>query len=185
MCSSWISGENPLLLVNVMTCISLNALDASLNFIHFFSINYIMIYILLIILIFIIALGVGCGNKYLKGEKFQIYNRPCLKKLEKNCFNDPLTLAKCHITKEDPCPAANGSYMQCTNNFKHDVNIANCLERSYYYSAPNERLSEKCVYKKVFPFATKKYQSTSTPSIFPRVNIYRNKDLPNNFFVNM
>lgn len=145
-----------------------------------------MIYILLILLIIIIAWCVGCGNKYFKNEKFQIYNRPCLKKLEKKCFNDPLTLAKCHITKKDPCPSANGSFMQCTNNFKHDVNIANCLERSYYYSGPNERLSEKCVYKKVFPFAIKRpTESTSSPSIFPRINIYRNKDIPNNFFVNM
>ena len=142
-----------------------------------------MIYILLILLFLIIIFGT-CQK--FKGEQFQIYQSPCLKKLEKKCFNDPLTLAKCHITKEDPCPSANGSFMQCTNNFKHNVNIADCLERSYYYSAPNERLSEKCVYKKVFPFAIKKFpESTSTPSIFPRVNIYRNKDLPNNFFVNM
>jgi hypothetical protein len=69
--------------------------------------------------------------------------------------------------------------MQCTNNFKREVNIADCLERSYYYSRANERLSEKCVYKNVFPFAVKTpAESTSKPTIFPRVNIFRNKELP-------
>jgi hypothetical protein len=139
----------------------------------------------LIFLGFLIAIII-LSFRYTSAEKFQIYKKPCLKELEKKCFNDPLTSAKCHITKYDPCPKNNGSYMQCTNNFKHPVNIADCLERSYYYSAPNERLSEKCVYKKVFPFAVNKPQeSTSQPSIFPRVNIQRNKDIPNNFFVNL
>lgn len=93
-----------------------------------------------------------------------------------NCYNDPLTLAKCHITKENPCPDKNGSFMQCTNNFKRDVNIADCLERSYYYSPADERLSEKCIYKNNFPFAMKiPVESVSKPSIFPRVNIFRNE----------
>ena len=141
---------------------------------------------LIIIAIFIFFfIIVGCGT-YNWREKFQIFNRPCLKKLEKKCFNEPLRLDKCWLTKKEPCPMYDGSLMQCTNNFKHDVNIADCLERSYYYSAKNEQLSEKCVYKKVFPFAVKKPAvSISNPSIFPRVNIQRNEDLPNGFFVNL
>ena len=122
-------------------------------------------------------------------EKFQIFKRKCLKDIEKNCYNDPLTTAKCWTTKEFPCPWQNGSYQQCTNNFKHDVNIANCLERSYYYSANDERLSEKCVYGKtgkVYPFAVKKtIPNPSKPSIFPRVNYFRNDSIDDNFFVNV
>jgi len=123
------------------------------------------------------------------GEPFQIFKRPCLKKMEKSCYNDPLTTAKCWTTKDFPCPYQNGSYQQCTNNFKHDVNIANCLERSYYYSADDERLSERCVYGKtgkVYPFAVKQnIPNPYKPSIFPRVNVFRNDEIDNNFFVNL
>jgi len=111
------------------------------------------------------------------GEKFDDNDDDDKKDLK--CYNDPLTLAKCHITKEMPCPDKNGSFMQCTNNFKREVNIADCLERSYYYSPADERLSEKCVYKNEFPFAVKiPIESTSKPTIFPRVNIFRNNSLP-------
>jgi len=124
------------------------------------------------------------NNKKSNNEKFQIYNRNCLDKMKDSCYNDPLTLAKCWATKDFPCPMNNGSYMQCTNNYKRDVNIADCLERTYYYSPKDERLSEKCVYKNVFPFAVKKDIPDNTqPSIFPRVNMWRNDDLPNGFFV--
>jgi len=120
-------------------------------------------------------------------EKFQIYKKKCVKDIEKNCYNDPLTTAKCWTTKKFPCPRLNGSYQQCTNNFKHKVNIANCLERSYYYSPKDERLSERCVYGKqgkVFPFAVKKtIPNPYKPSIFPRVNVYRNDSIDDNFFV--
>ena len=76
--------------------------------------------------------------------------------------------------------------MQCTNNFKRDVNIADCLERTYYYSAKDERLSEKCVYKDVFPFAVKKdIPNPNTPSIFPRINMWRNEELPDGFMVSL
>jgi hypothetical protein len=110
------------------------------------------------------------------GEKFDDNDDD---KKDLKCYNDPLTLAKCHITKEMPCPDKNGSFMQCTNNFKREVNIADCLERSYYYSPADERLSEKCVYKNEFPFAVKiPIESTSKPTIFPRVNIFRNNSLP-------
>jgi len=119
-----------------------------------------------------------------ENEKFQIYDRPCLKKIEESCYNDPLSSAKCWATKAFPCPKDNGSYMQCTNNFKRDVNIEDCLERTYYYSPEDERLSEKCVYKKVFPFAVKKdIPDNTSPSIFPRVNMWRNDDIVDNFFV--
>ena len=127
------------------------------------------IFIIFVFTFFMLFIISQCYKKY--GEKFGISDI--------KCYNDPLTLAKCHITKESPCPDKNGSFMQCTNNFKREVNIADCLERSYYYSRGNERLSEKCVYKDVFPFAVKKpAESTSKPSIFPRVNIFRNKELP-------
>lgn len=128
--------------------------------------SIVLIYLFFIILTLIII------------QKIYIIRGETFKTDEIKCYNDPLTLAKCHITKENPCPDKNGSFMQCTNNFKREVNIADCLERSYYYSKANERLSEKCIYKNVFPFAIKKPQeSTSNPSIFPRINIYRNKDL--------
>ena len=125
-------------------------------------------------------------NKKIKKENFQIYKKPCVKNITEKCYNDPLTLDKCWLTKEFPCPRYNGSYMQCTNNYKRDVNIANCLERTYYYSPKDERLSKKCVYKNVFPFAVKKnIPNPSNPSIFPRVNVWRNEDLPNGFMVNL
>lgn len=124
-------------------------------------------------------------------EVFQIENSSCMDQLENQCYNDPLTLAKCWATKAFPCPKDNGSYMQCTNNYPREVNIADCLERSYYYSSKDERLSEKCVYGdnkklkgKIFPFALKKDIPDNTePSIFPRVNMWRNDNLQNNFFV--
>jgi hypothetical protein len=125
-----------------------------------------VIFVFIFVVLFIIS---QCYKR--TGEKFSISDI--------KCYNDPLTLAKCHITKKNPCPDKNGSFMQCTNNFKREVNIADCLERSYYYSQANERLSEKCIYKNVFPFAVKKpEESTSKPTIFPRVNIFRNKELP-------
>ena len=141
-----------------------------------------IIIILLSILIITILVKLYTSNT----EKFQIYNRPCLNKIENNCYNDPLTTAKCWSTKAFPCPKDNGSFMQCTNNFKRNANIADCLERSYYYSSKDERNSEKCAYKNIFPFAIKKnIENPSLPSIFPRVNYWRNKDLPNDFFVSL
>jgi len=158
---------------------------------------------LILFFIIIIMCVAMSASKCNKPESFQIYDRPCLTKMENQCYNDPLTTAKCWATKAFPCPKYNGSRMQCTNNYKRDVNIADCLDRTYYYSSKDERLSEKCVYggqnsgsgdfspdkeapAKVFPFAIKKWgESTSAPSIFPRVNVWRNKDLPNNFFVNL
>lgn len=135
----------------------------------------------IIIIILFLFIFTSCNQK--KDEKFQVYHKPCVTKLENKCYNDPLTLDKCWITKDWPCPRYNGSFMQCTNNYKRDVNIADCLERTYYYSAKDERLSEKCVYKDVFPFALKKDIPDNTkPSIFPRVNMWRNEELPDNFF---
>jgi len=160
----------------------------------------------------LIILAAYHSKNIFQNEKFQIYDTPCLKTLEKSCYNDPQTTAKCWQTKAFPCPKDNGSYQQCTNNYKRDVNIADCLERSYYYSSKDERLSEICVYGKndsnepkgknigkiysstpkplnltgkVFPFAVHPIPNTSTPSIFPRVNVWRNKDLPNNFLVSL
>jgi hypothetical protein len=135
------------------------------------------IFIIFIFIFFVLFIINQCYKNPVKnksGEKFAINDVRNMK-----CYNDPLTLAKCHITKEMPCPDKNGSFMQCTNNFKREVNIADCLERSYYYSPGGERLSEKCIYKEVFPFAVKTpTESTSKPTIFPRVNIFRNKSLP-------
>ena len=141
--------------------------------------NNIIIPIIIIFIMFLFIF-IQCSKG---GEKFQIYNQPCAQKIEKKCYNDPLSLDKCWITKEWPCPRYNGTHMQCTNNYKRDINIADCLERSYEYASKDERVSEKCAYKDIFPFAVKKdIPNTSTPSIFPRVNMWRNKDLPNNFF---
>jgi len=145
-----------------------------------------MLLILTFILLTIITIIILFQNKYINNEKFQIHKRSCLKNIEKKSYNDPLTTAKCWITKDWPCPKDNGSFIQCTNNYKHPVNIADCLERSYYYSSKDERLSEKSVYKKVFPFALKKnIPNTSTPSIFPRINTWRNNDFPNQFLVDV
>ena len=129
--------------------------------------------IILFIIFIIVILAIVCSDKVF-GEKFQINNTGCLG----NCQNDPLTQAKCWQTKAFPCPKDNGSFTQCSNNFKRDVNIADCLERTYYYSQADERLSEKCVYEKTFPFAVKPLESTETPSIFPRINVWRNDDIP-------
>ena len=145
---------------------------------------YLFVCILMIIFILVaiknpVYLG-GSQNK----ENFQLYHNKFMKCLEKNCYNTPLTGAQCQMTKNCPCPRLNGSYMQCTDNFKHKVNIANCRERSYYYSPHSERLSEKCVYKNVFPFMLKKEKyNPYTPSVFPRINVWRNDSLDNNFFV--
>jgi len=165
---------------------------------------------ILLVFLFVLVIGVFYSKKIYKDEKFQINHSPCLKKLETKCYNDPQTNAKCWATKAFPCPKDNGSYMQCTNNFKRYANIADCLERSYYYSSKDERLSETCVYGKnrpvspsgkdigkvyssekpkwemngsIFPFAVQKLEDTHIPSIFPRVNTWRNKDLPNGFLV--
>lgn len=147
-----------------------------------------MKFLIILIIVTIIALMLVLMPKSpkKKDEKFQIHHTNCLKQLENKCYNDPLTTAKCWATKDFPCPKYNGSYQQCTNNFKHQVNIADCLERSYYYSPEDERLSEKCVYKKVFPFAVKKDIPDNTqPSIFPRVNMWRNDSIDDGFFVNV
>ena len=137
-------------------------------------------FIIIFILIFIFILG---GRYYY--EKFQPYQNNFLKGLEKKCYSNPLTSAKCYITKSWPCPKDNGSYKQCTNNFRRVVNIADCSERSYHYSPKDERLSEKCIYKKINPFTTcnTKY-NPNNPSIFPRVNYWRNDLIDNNFFLN-
>ena len=119
-------------------------------------------------------------------ESFQIYNTPQVNCLSKGCQSNPLTGAKCWNTKYFPCPWKDGSYMQCTNNFNRKVNIANCNERSYEYSQPDERLSEKCVYNNVFPFKVEKSKyKPNTPSLFPRVNHWRNDSILNNFFINV
>lgn len=147
---------------------------------------YLIFIAVIIVVIFFILLQINPNPKHKKDEDFQINPEPCVKKIEKNCYNDPLTLDKCWHTKAFPCPKDNGSYMQCTNNFKRDVNIADCLERTYYYSAKDERLSEKCVYKDVFPFAVKKdIPNPNTPSIFPRINMWRNEELPDGFMVSL
>ena len=127
---------------------------------------------IIFVIIIIVILAIICSNNVF-GEKFQINNTKCIS----NCNNDPLTNAKCWQTKAFPCPKDNGSLMQCTNNFKRDVNIADCLERTYYYSPDDERLSEKCVYNKTFPFAVKPLESTDNPSIFPRINVWRNDEI--------
>jgi len=172
-----------------------------------------MIEIILTVVFLILIFGAIYSKNVFKNEKFQIYDHPCVKKEEKTCYSDPLTTAKCWITKAFPCPKDNGSFMQCTNNYKRDINIADCLERTYYYSSKDERLSETCVYGKnvpdqpsgkeigkpypmgpktpqkitgsVFPFAVKPNDNTGTPSIFPRVNTWRNRDLPNGLLVSL
>lgn len=119
-------------------------------------------------------------------EMFQVYNTPQVNCLTKGCQSTPLTGAQCWNTKYFPCPWKDGSYMQCTNNFKRKVNIANCNERSYEVSQPDEKVSEKCVYNNVFPFAVKKSNyKPNTPSLFPRVNHWRNDSIYNNFFINV
>jgi len=121
-----------------------------------------------------------------KNEKFQIYNKPCVKNITQSCYNEPLRSDKCWATQVFPCPKYNGSYMQCTNNFIHPVNMTNCQERSYEYAPKDERLSEKCVYQNVFPFAVKKdIPNNTTPSIFPRVNMWRNDSIDDGFFVSL
>ena len=146
------------------------------------DINIFVIVILIIAVLVFFRVYYTPGNS----EMFQIYNTPQVKCLTGACESNPLSSAKCWNQKYFPCPWTDGSYMQCTNNFKRKVNSANCNERSYEYSQPDERLSEKCVYNNVFPFKLKKNKyKPNTPSIFPRVNRWRNDSIENNFFVNV
>jgi len=101
-----------------------------------------------------------------------------------NCRTAPQNSYQCSLTQYRPCPSWNGSYAQCTNNFQHKVNIANCSERSFYYSPYDERLSQKCVYKHIHPFAVKeRTYNPSNPSVFPRVGLWRGNTITGNFFI--
>jgi len=102
-----------------------------------------------------------------------------------NCTNlIPPTTYQCYLGTYRPCPAWNGSYAQCTNNFQHKVNIARCRERSYEYSPFDERLCESCVYNNYNPFEIKNMgMNPYAPSIFPRVNMWRNSNIVDNFFI--
>ena len=151
------------------------------------DISIILITIILILIIVILSFIVKkqVQNQIKKDEKFQAYHNKQIKCLEKNCYNTPLSNPKCYMTTFSPCPSKNGSFMQCTNNFRHKVNIGNCFNNSYYYSPKNEQLSEKCVYKSVFPFKINKTKyNPYKPSVFQRINIWRNKNLNNDFFLN-
>ena len=98
----------------------------------------LFVFILMIIFVLVLIKNpVYLGNT--QKEDFQLYHNPFMSCLEKNCYNTPITGAQCQMTKKCPCPRLNGSYMQCTDNFKHEVNIANCKERSYYYIQKNTR----------------------------------------------
>lgn len=138
---------------------------------------------LIIILIAMLVITYNPKNIYSNRNGNENFN---ISKINvEKCYSSPLTRAKCYQTDYYPCPKKNGSFMQCTNNFKHKTNIANCYERTYYFSPYKQRLSKKCVYNKEFPFAIKKTNyNPYTPSIFPRVNIWRDDNLDNNFFIN-
>ena len=127
----------------------------------------ILIVVILILIIIVLAFVIRKQQQnYKENEKFQAYNTKQI-----NCYNTPLSNPKCFNTRYSPCPNKNGSLMQCTNNFKHKVNIGNCYNNSYYYSPKNEQLSEKCVYKSVFPFKINKTNyNPYKPSVFQRIN---------------
>jgi hypothetical protein len=99
------------------------------------------------------------------------------------CKIPVLRADRCYETKKPLCPQYDGTYIQCTNNIIPPYNVVNCNSRAVEVSIPDERLSEKCLYTDRYDLINyKKYFEDSkyypnSPSIFPRVNLWRNEDL--------
>jgi hypothetical protein len=130
------------------------------------------IFIILLIIIIIMTL-----YHYKKFIEHFLINR------SKECQIPVLRSDRCFETKKQLCPQYDGTYLQCSNNILPPYNVVNCNSRAVEVSVPSERLSEKCLYNNLNEsIKYKRYYNDSNyypnnPSIFPRVNLWRNDDL--------
>ena len=78
-----------------------------------------------------------------KPENFSNY-LSCQNQVLDMCRVPTLNSDKCFLSEFDKCPRYNGSYMQCTNNYKSLDQVCECQNRGFEVCPLHYKVSEKC-----------------------------------------
>ena len=89
------------------------------------------------------------------------------------CSITPKNQQQCFESKYNPCCDINGSYKQCTNNFKHKIECQ-CDQNTLNLDICKKPTNEKCFYKN--KIENKPFQLPNNKC--PRVNMF-NTDITN------
>ena len=106
------------------------------------------IYLLLVVIIILLLLIFNNKGKLLK-EKFV---KDSFKELNLNSCQVPtLNTEQCYKSRYYECPIANGSYLQCTNNYipKPTEYNSDCGNRTFDMVPYPWKISENCYYNKI------------------------------------
>jgi hypothetical protein len=110
------------------------------------------IYWILVIIIFLLLTSANKNSSMSNHSLNEKFTKDSSKEMNlNNCQVPTLNTYQCYKSRYYECPIANGSYLQCTNNYipKPNEYNADCGNRTFDMVEYPWKISENCYYNKI------------------------------------
>jgi len=110
------------------------------------------IYWILVIMIFLLLTSANKNSSMINHSLNEKFTKDSSKEMNLNSCQVPtLNTYQCYKSRYYECPIANGSYLQCTNNYipKPNEYNADCGNRTFDMVEYPWKISENCYYNKI------------------------------------